>query len=56
MSRRDDEYEREDEERGSPEHSADDPEYLPPQDPPEGLPSHVPDDWLDQKPFDPAGR
>jgi hypothetical protein len=23
---------------------------------PPGLPEHVPDDWLDQKPFDPSGR
>jgi hypothetical protein len=23
---------------------------------PEEVPEHVPDDWLDQKPFDPAGR
>ena len=23
---------------------------------PEELPETVPDDWLDQKPFDPAGR
>lgn len=23
---------------------------------PPALPEHVPDDWLDQKPFDPSGR
>jgi hypothetical protein len=40
---------------------AEEPEDVPPEpdaaesDPPE-IPESVPDDWLDQKPFDPAGR
>ena len=34
----------------------DEPEEPTAQEPVDGLPEHVPDDWLDQKPFDPAGR
>jgi hypothetical protein len=32
------------------------PEAAAPEPEPEELPESVPDDWLDQKPFDPAGR
>jgi hypothetical protein len=34
----------------------DDDEEAPAPEPIEGMPENVPDDWLDQKPFDPAGR
>jgi hypothetical protein len=32
------------------------PEGAPPETDAEALPESVPDDWLDPKPFDPAGR
>jgi hypothetical protein len=32
------------------------PDAAPAEPEPEDVPESVPDDWLDQKPFDPAGR